>query len=143
MRRFDLALYLQACLKYKITDLTLVPPLAIALLMNDMTYEKPYLRSVRSAACGAAPLDKSVQGRLRKLLGPGTPFTQVWGMTETTCIATSFIYPETDDTGSVGRLIANLEAKYVFFFFFFPFSSFFLSFLLFFYFYLFVSVLPR
>jgi acyl-CoA synthetase (AMP-forming)/AMP-acid ligase II len=113
MRRFDLALYLQACLKYKITDLTLVPPLAIALLMNDMTYEKPYLRSVRSAACGAAPLDKSVQGRLRKLLGPGTPFTQVWGMTETTCIATSFIYPETDDTGSVGRLIANLEAKLV------------------------------
>ncbi|KAL3429387.1 hypothetical protein BDV09DRAFT_44458 [Aspergillus tetrazonus] len=113
MRRFDLALYLQACLKYQITDLTLVPPLAIALLMNDMTYEKPYLRSVRSAACGAAPLDKNVQGRLRKLLGPGAPFTQVWGMTETTCVATSFIYPETDDTGSVGRLIANLEAKLV------------------------------
>jgi acyl-CoA synthetase (AMP-forming)/AMP-acid ligase II len=124
MRRFDLALYLQACLKYQITDLMLVPPLVIALLMNDMAYEKPYLRSVRSAACGAAPLDKNVQGRLRKLLGPGASFTQVWGMTETTCIATSFIYPESDDTGSVGRLIANLEAKYAFFFYYFSFLFF-------------------
>ncbi|KAL4996697.1 hypothetical protein BDV10DRAFT_171699 [Aspergillus recurvatus] len=113
MRRFDLALYLQSCMKYQITDLTLVPPLAIALLMNDMTHEKPYLRSVRSASCGAAPLDKGVQGRLRKLLGPGAPFTQVWGMTETTCVAMCFEHPQSDDTGSVGRLVANVEAKYV------------------------------
>ncbi|KAL4736081.1 hypothetical protein BDV11DRAFT_211572 [Aspergillus similis] len=98
---------------YQITDLILVPPIAVALVMNDMTYEKPYLRSVRHAVCGAAPLDKDVQRRLGKLLGPGAPFTQVWGMTETNCLAMCFNYPETDDTGSVGRLIANVEAKLV------------------------------
>ncbi|KAL4977175.1 hypothetical protein BDW66DRAFT_165913 [Aspergillus desertorum] len=113
MRRFDLPLFLQTCIKYQITDLTLVPPLAIALLMDDMTHEKPYLRSVRSATCGAAPLDKSVQRRLGRLRGPGAPFTQAWGMTETTCVAIYFAYPESDDTGSVGRLVASVEAKLV------------------------------
>ncbi|KAL6235283.1 hypothetical protein BDW75DRAFT_230463 [Aspergillus navahoensis] len=113
VRRFDLTLYLQTCIKYQITELALVPPLVIALLMNDMTHKKPYLRSVRSASCGAAPLDKGVQARLGKLLEPGAPFTQVWGMTETTCIAMCFVHPESDDTGSVGRLVANVEAKLV------------------------------
>ncbi|KAL4985598.1 putative AMP-binding enzyme [Aspergillus falconensis] len=111
MRRFDLPLYLQTCMKYQITDLTLVPPLAIALLMNDMTHEKPYLRSVRSASCGAAPLDKGVKGRLGKLLGPGAPFAQVWGMTETTCIAMCFEHPESEDTGPVGGRLVDDQGK--------------------------------
>lgn len=34
-------------------------------------------------------------------------------MTELTCIATLTNYPEADDTGAVGRLIPNMEAKLV------------------------------
>ncbi|KAL4877060.1 hypothetical protein BJY04DRAFT_222382 [Aspergillus karnatakaensis] len=113
MRRFDLPLFLSTFLKYNITDLTLVPPIAIAVLMNPLTHSKPFLKSVRAASCGAAPLDKDVQGRIQKLLGQGAPFTQVWGMTETSCIGMMFPYPEGDETGSVGRLIGNLEAKLV------------------------------
>lgn len=38
---------------------------------------------------------------------------QVWGMSETSCIATMFYYPDFDDTGSVGRFIPNCDAKLV------------------------------
>ncbi|KAL3487816.1 hypothetical protein BJX62DRAFT_212867 [Aspergillus germanicus] len=113
MRRFDLPVFLSTFEKYSITDLTLVPPIAIAILMNELTHSRPFLKSVRMASCGAAPLDKDVQGRIQKLLGPGAPFTQVWGMTETSCIATMFPYPEDDNTGSVGRLVPNVEAKLI------------------------------
>ncbi|KAL4779644.1 hypothetical protein BJX76DRAFT_365074 [Aspergillus varians] len=113
MRRFDLPTFLAAFEKWKVTDLTLVPPIAITVLMNKLTHTRPFLKSVRVATCGAAPLDKDVQARIKRLLGDGAPFTQVWGMTETSCIATMFPYPEDDNTGSVGRLIPNVQAKLV------------------------------
>ena len=110
MRRFDLEAYLTTVEKYDITDLAMVPPIVIAILMSPLSQKKPFLRKVRVAACGAAPLDKDVQARFRSLMG-NSPFNQVWGMTETSCVATMIRYPEHDDTGSVGRLIPNLEAK--------------------------------
>lgn len=111
MRRFDLEEYLNTVEKYNVTDLAMVPPIVIAILMSPLCQQRPFLKKVRLAACGAAPLDKGIQARFRSLMGDGSPFTQVWGMTETSCVATMFPYPEHDDTGSVGRLIPNLEAK--------------------------------
>jgi acyl-CoA synthetase (AMP-forming)/AMP-acid ligase II len=113
MRRFDLEQFLTAVEKYGVTDLALVPPIVIAILMSPLSQKRPYLRKVRLAGCGAAPLDKDVQARFRTLMGDDGPFTQVWGMTETSCIATMFPFHEHDDTGSVGRLIPNLEAKLI------------------------------
>lgn len=112
MRRFDLENFLSIVEKYNVTDLAMVPPIVIAILMSPASRKRPFLRKVRLAACGAAPLDKDVQARFRELMADDGPFTQVWGMTETSCIATMFPFPEHDDTGSVGRLIPNLEAKY-------------------------------
>lgn len=112
MRRFDLELFLTVVEKYNITDLAMVPPIVIAILMSPLSQQKPFLKKVRAAACGAAPLDKDVQGRFRAMMAENSPFTQVWGMTETSCVATQFNYPEHDDTGSVGRLLPNVEAKY-------------------------------
>ncbi|KAJ5654696.1 hypothetical protein N7490_001699 [Penicillium lividum] len=114
MRRFDLEEYLVNVEKYNITDLAMVPPIVIAILMSPISMTKPFLKKVRAAACGAAPLDMAIQSRFRStLMGGDSPFTQVWGMTETSCVATMFPYPEHDDTGSVGRLIPNLEAKLI------------------------------
>ncbi|OQE19169.1 hypothetical protein PENSTE_c016G09809 [Penicillium steckii] len=113
MRRFDLESYLSTVEKFDVTDLAMVPPIVIAILMSPLSQKRPFLRKVRLAACGAAPLDKDVQARFRSLMGDDSPFTQVWGMTETSCIATMFPFPEHDDTGSVGRLIPNLEAKLI------------------------------
>ncbi|KAL2813887.1 hypothetical protein BJX63DRAFT_442764 [Aspergillus granulosus] len=113
MRRFDLPIYLSTVMKYSITDLILVPPIAIAILMNELTHTRPFLKSIRIGTCGGAPLDKEVQGRVKKLFGEGAALNQVWGMTETSCVATMFPFPEDDTTGSVGRLIPNLEAKLI------------------------------
>ncbi|GFF40358.1 putative acyl-coenzyme A synthetase [Aspergillus udagawae] len=113
MRRFDLKTFLVANEKYQATDLAIVPPMAIAILQSPFSRTRPFLHTIKSVNCGAAPLDKDVQARFRTLLQEGTPFTQVWGMTETCAIATMFTYPEDDDTGSVGRLIPNVEAKLI------------------------------
>jgi acyl-CoA synthetase (AMP-forming)/AMP-acid ligase II len=62
---------------------------------------------------GAAPLGKESQAKLRQMVGPGASVVQVWGMTETSCIGSMFHYPEDDETGSVGRILPNIDAKYV------------------------------
>ncbi|KAJ5697123.1 AMP-dependent synthetase/ligase [Penicillium malachiteum] len=113
MRRFELQKYLEITEEKNITELALVPPIVIAILMSPISHQKPYLKKTRTALCGAAPLDKDLQERFRSMMADGSPFTQVWGMTETSCVATMFTYPEHDVTGSVGRLIPNLEAKLI------------------------------
>lgn len=40
-------------------------------------------------------------------------FTQVYGMTETTCTVTMFPFPEDDKTDSVGYIVPNLDANIV------------------------------
>lgn len=113
MRRFELEPMLAYIDKYKVTELPVVPPLVIAIIMSPFT-KKYSLRSIRSASCGAAPLGPGPQARLRDLLcqEPRAVFNQVWGMTETSCVASMFYYPEYDDTGSVGRALAGLDTKY-------------------------------
>ena len=71
------------------------------------------LKSIKIGASGVAPLDKLPQARLQALLSKEATFGQVWGMTETSCIATRFPYPEHDITGSVGRPLPNLDLKLV------------------------------
>jgi 4-coumarate--CoA ligase len=112
MRRFDLEKFIEGIDKFKVTDLTVVPPMAVALIMSPLS--KNYsMKSVKAGAVGAAPLRPEPQARLKALLGDDAPMTQVWGMTETTCVCTRFEYPDEDDTGSVGYFIANIDAKLV------------------------------
>lgn len=111
MRRFELQSYLRAIEKYGATEMAAVPPIILAIVMSPFSRTRPFMKSIRNVMCGAAPLSKELQARLSQFLEPGVPFNQVWGMTETSCIATLFAYPEKDETGSVGRLIPNLEAK--------------------------------
>jgi len=112
LRRFDLALYLHTCELLYITEQTVVPPIILALVMSPLT-KRAQLSSARAAASGAAPLSLNLQRRFSELLSPDATTTQVWGMTETSCIATRFWPGERDDTGSVGYLIPGLEAKLI------------------------------
>lgn len=59
MRRFDMEECLTTVEKYDITDLAMVPPIVIAILMSPLSQKRPYLRKVRIAACGAAPLTRT------------------------------------------------------------------------------------
>lgn len=110
MRRFELEPFLRNIEQYQITDVSAVPLLVLTVIMSPLR-SKYSMKSVRSVLCGAAPLEKGPQSRFQALLAPDASFTQVWGMTETTCVATMFFPGEHDDEGSVGRPISNLEMK--------------------------------
>ncbi len=110
LRRFELEPVLASIQNYGITDLVLVPPVVLAILKFPGR-EKYSLSSVKAAMCGAGGLDKQHQLSLQAHLNPEACCTQVWGMTETSCVASRFYYPERDETGSVGYFMPNLDVK--------------------------------
>ncbi|KAF2728920.1 4-coumarate-CoA ligase-like protein [Polyplosphaeria fusca] len=112
MRRFDLETWLSNVPRFGITEANLNPPMVVQIINSPLTNKYP-LTSIRNAWTGAAPLAKEPQARFKALLRPSAPFNQVWGMSETSCIATMMHYPEHDPTGSVGRCLPNLDAKLV------------------------------
>ncbi|OAP55592.1 hypothetical protein AYL99_10565 [Fonsecaea erecta] len=112
LRRFDMEPFLTSIQKYKLTEMVFVPPVAVAVLKYPFLHNYS-LKSIKVVVCGAGPLDKEHQNALQTILGSETSFTQVWGMTETSCVASKFYYPERDDTGSVGRMMPNLDVKLI------------------------------
>ena len=110
MRRFTLEGFLANIERFGITEVGMVPPLVIATIMSPLS-KKYSLKSLRNATCGAAPLGKGPQEQFQNLMSDGEPFTQVYGMTEATCAVTKIQSPEHDTTGSVGRLLPNLDVK--------------------------------
>ncbi|KPI35975.1 putative acyl-coenzyme A synthetase [Cyphellophora attinorum] len=113
MRRFELETFLAAIDKLKTTDLGMVPPLVIAIIMSPLS-KKYSLKSVRRVAAGAAPLDAVSQRKFQSLCADGATFTQVWGMTETTSAISLFYWPDEDETGSVGnRFLPHTDVKLI------------------------------
>ncbi|KAJ4357563.1 uncharacterized protein N0V89_002139 [Didymosphaeria variabile] len=112
MRRWDISSVLSHIPGFSITDLVIVPPMVTALVAHPMppSQKLAALDSLKCVIAGAAPLDKEMQARCQALMPPGI-FTQIWAMTETTCLASAFPYGEPDDTGSVGRFLPNLDIK--------------------------------
>lgn len=113
MRRFELPRYFDLINQYNITDLIVVPPILHALITSTHPSRETALRKLKNVVCGAAPLSRDIQAKATRHLAPGVPLTQGWGMTESCCASMMFPYPECDETGSVGRLVPNMEAKYV------------------------------
>ena len=110
LRRFEMEPFLSSIEKYQLTEMVLVPPVAVAVLKYPRL-GKYDLKSIKVVLCGAGPLSKEHQNSLQHILGAETSFTQVWGMTETSCISSKFYYPERDESGSVGRMMPNLDVK--------------------------------
>ena len=82
------------------------------MLLGLKEEERSSLQSLRAIWCGGVPLDISIQNKFREILHPDAIVKQVWGLTEIGW-ATTMKYPERDDTGSAGRLLPGLEARYV------------------------------
>lgn len=106
--------WLQNISKYNITEVNIVPMMVIRLLSSGLLASAKYSpKTIRNAWAGSAPLDKGIQARLKQYMQPDAPFIQAWGMSETTCLATMFYYPEQDFTGNVGRFLPNCDAKII------------------------------
>jgi len=109
--RFNLEAFAFAIHAFSITETAVVPPIITALLKLDPTQNSP-LRSLRYIACAGAPMNAEVQARLYSRLSSNAIIAQCWGMTEIG-LASTFRFDEKDMSGSVGRLLPNMELKIV------------------------------
>ncbi|KAF2122802.1 4-coumarate-CoA ligase-like protein [Lophiotrema nucula] len=113
MPKFDFLEMLQCVQRFRITDLTLVPPVVVAMAKHPAT-RKFDLSSVERVASGAAPLGREVCAELEKLWPEGkVNVKQGWGMTEATCAVTLFHPNALSLSFSVGELAPNCEAQIV------------------------------
>jgi acyl-CoA synthetase (AMP-forming)/AMP-acid ligase II len=109
--RFDMARFLAAIERWRVTRLPLVPPLALRLSRDPMV-DRYDVRSVRVAVSGAAPLPPEVARALSERLG--CLVKQGYGMTELS--PSSHMHPEDEGPpppGTVGVLHANTECRLV------------------------------
>jgi 4-coumarate--CoA ligase len=113
MQKFDFGKMLKYIQEYRITGLTLVPPIVVALAKRPEA-RKFDLSSVESAGCGAAPLGREPQVEFEGLWPAGqVNLKQGWGMTEITCSACGMEPNEVAVDASVGELNPNIEAMIV------------------------------
>lgn len=113
MQKFDFVKMLECVQKYRITHLTLVPPIVVALAKRPEV--KNYdLSSVESAGCGAAPLGREPVLEFEALWPNGqVNCKQGWGMTEITCSACGIEPGVPSNDTTVGELNPNVEAMLV------------------------------
>ncbi|KAL4861976.1 hypothetical protein BDV12DRAFT_179558 [Aspergillus spectabilis] len=108
---FDLETFCRKSSELKVTDLHIVPPVAL-LLATSPVAQKYDLASLQRIVISAAPLKKSVQLLLKKRL-PHTSVCQGYGLTEATGGVIHQIEEEEDAFGSVGKLFPGVEGRLV------------------------------
>lgn len=110
MKKFEYSAFLKVIERFKITNLQVAPPIIVMLGRRPET--KNYdLSSLKYVMCGAAPLAKDLQNEVSQWFK--LSITQGWGMTETMCAALHVPGGALDDSGGVGYLDPNTEAKLV------------------------------
>ncbi|XP_055587004.1 luciferin 4-monooxygenase [Uranotaenia lowii] len=82
MPKFDVHLFLDSIQKYKVNLMTVVPPLMVFLAKHPIV-DNYDLSSLMTLICGAAPLSKEIEDRVRDRLGIAF-IRQGYGMSETT-----------------------------------------------------------
>ncbi|XP_076953551.1 4-coumarate--CoA ligase-like 9 [Bidens hawaiensis] len=113
--RFDLRRMLTSIEEFKVTHLPLAPPVVAALVNsgNEELVNATDWRSVETVFSGGAPLTVAVIGKFKRRF-PNVSLVQAYGLTKTTAGVSRISGPyESTVVGTVGRLIANCEAKIV------------------------------
>ncbi|TAQ85183.1 hypothetical protein B7494_g6478 [Chlorociboria aeruginascens] len=111
MKKFDFVRVLENIQKFKITTLTMVPPIVVAFAKSPLT-KKYDLSSILELGCGAAPLGGDVIAEFEALWPSNDrKIKQGWGMTEATCSLLGWDSRGEIITNGVGELNANCSAK--------------------------------
>ncbi len=111
MAKFELERWCQHVQDYKITFSYVVPPVVL-LLGKHPVVEKYDLSTIRMMNSGAAPLTQELVEAVYSRLGVG--IKQGYGLSETS--PTTHTQPWSEwrtSVGSVGKLLPNMEAKYM------------------------------
>jgi 4-coumarate--CoA ligase len=111
--RFDLAQYLGVIQDHRATFLFVAPPIALALAKHPLV-DSYDTSSVRAVLSGAAPFDDKLAAAVVSRLGDEVRVLQGYGMTEMSPVSHVIPFDRSDIApGSVGLLVANMEAKIV------------------------------
>ncbi|WP_432837452.1 long-chain-fatty-acid--CoA ligase [Dactylosporangium sp. CA-092794] len=111
---FSPALVVEAIVKHDATDALLVPTM-IQLLVDSPQAADADLGALRGVLYGASPISEALLRRARERL-PSAAFTQSYGMTELSPIATLLSPADHDDpvlARSAGRAVAHAEIRIV------------------------------
>ncbi|GGN79396.1 long-chain acyl-CoA synthetase [Actinoplanes lobatus] len=103
--RFDAAVSLELITRHRVTVTVGVPGMYQAWTRLPDAAEA--LRAVRTAVCGAAPLEESVAARFRELTGRAVLIG--YGLTETAPVLTTTAVSHRDKSGSIGRPLPGVE----------------------------------
>ena len=111
MEGFDFVKMLEYIQKFRISSLTLVPPIMLALAKHPLA-KKFDFSSLDSIGCGAAPLGREVCEEVeRGALKGKLTVRQGWGMTEMTCTCLSWDPTAIRPSSGVGELMPNCKAR--------------------------------
>uniref|UniRef100_A0A093VQE6 4-coumarate--CoA ligase-like 9 n=1 Tax=Talaromyces marneffei PM1 TaxID=1077442 RepID=A0A093VQE6_TALMA len=108
---FDLETFCKKSSELKVTDLHIVPPVALALAASPVA-QKYDLSALKRIVISAAPLKKSVQLLLKKRL-PHTSICQGYGLSEATGGVIHQIEEEESAFGCVGKVLPGMEVRLV------------------------------
>lgn len=111
MEKFEIEKWCAYVQNYRITFSYVVPPVVL-LLTQHPAVDKYDLSSLRMLNCSGAPLTLSLVEAVYKRLGVG--IKQGYGCTEVSPTSHNQSWEDWNSTiGSVGRLLPNMEAKYM------------------------------
>ncbi|KAH9980137.1 amp dependent CoA ligase [Lactifluus volemus] len=110
--RFNFIRFLQSIVRYRVTHLMVVPPMAV-LLAKHPEMQNYDMSVVRFLVCGAAPLSAELQEQVTRAL-PNAEIGQAYGMTETGGPVTFFpLLRRIGTPGGVGVFIPGVRARIV------------------------------
>jgi len=110
MRRFNVEEFLGALQQFKISEIAVVPAMLTSIIRQRIS--PLALRTLRRIWCAGTPLSGELRKATYGFLHEDAIISQVWGMTEFGRI-TSSDHSDRGDNGSVGRLLPNVEARYI------------------------------
>ncbi|KAG7440839.1 acetyl-CoA synthetase-like protein [Guyanagaster necrorhizus] len=110
--RYDFVNMLRSIVRYRITDLVIVPPQAVALCKHSAA--KSYdMSTVKCVIVGAAPMTKEVNALLFDIF-PFAQIGQAYGTTETPAVLANVSFEQQrGPVGSAGKLLPGVEARVV------------------------------
>jgi acyl-CoA synthetase (AMP-forming)/AMP-acid ligase II len=107
--RFEPQPFLAAIQRYRVTNLSVVPPVLQFLAMHPLV-DSYDMSSLVHVGCGAAPLGSDLERRACERLN--CPVEQGFGMTEASAVI-SMTYPGRARAGSCGQLLPGTQARVV------------------------------
>jgi acyl-CoA synthetase (AMP-forming)/AMP-acid ligase II len=110
MPRFDLAQFLAAIARHRITACNVAPPIVLALAKHPLVGEYD-LSSLRFITSGAAPLDAELQGEAERRVG--CRVQQGYGLTEASPVTHHAHQHDENVHGTIGTLLPSTEARLV------------------------------